>query len=224
MPAAGSGSRLGGDVPKALLPLGGSPLFIQALTPFIAHQNCVEAIISAPPDFVERFQTACKSLLRDAAIRVIPGGLTRQDSVHLALRASAASSDVVLIHDAARPFVSGIIIQRVLDSLRNGAVAALPGLKIVDTLKLAVGNPPKIQNTVSRDGLFAVQTPQAILKVIALDAFERAAQDNFQATDDVGLIEKYSLGDVAICEGDPRNFKVTTQSDLARARAMLERA
>jgi 2-C-methyl-D-erythritol 4-phosphate cytidylyltransferase len=218
MPAAGSGSRLGSESPKALVPLAGKPLFVHALMPFVAHPDCLEIVIAVPADFQARFVEACLNEFRDPRIRVITGGATRQASVHLALTALNSAPDAVLIHDAARPFVSGIIIQRVLDGLKSGAVAALPGLKVADTLKLATGSPPRVQSTVPRDTLYAAQTPQAILRIVAQDAFARAESAQFQATDDVALIEHFELGDVILCEGDPRNFKVTTQADLARAR------
>lgn len=224
MPAAGSGSRLGGDHPKALMPLAGQPLFVHALTPFVTHQDCVEIVIAAPAEAEARFRDPCQKNFRHERIRIVTGGATRQHSVHSALKTVSAACTAVLIHDAARPFVSNIIIQRVLDCLRAGATAALPGLRVVDTLKFATGIPPKVHQTVPRDSLFAVQTPQGLLRIPALDAFDRAAAENYQATDDVALIEKYGLGDVVICEGDAKNFKVTTQSDLQRARDHLERA
>ncbi len=223
MPAAGSGSRLGAAQPKALLDLGGRALFSHAAEPFLQDPRCVETIIAAPRGFEGQFERAATLAWGAGRVKVITGGGIRQESVGLALAAITSEPDAVLIHDAARPLVTRIVIDRVLEALRHDCVAAAPGLPVIDTLKRVTGLPPFVTQTVDRASLVAMQTPQALLFSLAVRAFELAAATGFEATDDVSLIEQFNLGPIRVVDGDPRNFKITTLDDLARARELLAR-
>jgi 2-C-methyl-D-erythritol 4-phosphate cytidylyltransferase len=223
MPGAGSGSRLGAVVPKALIEIGGRALFVHAAEPFLDDPRCTEVIIAAPPGFEISFARAAALEWGAGRVKVITGGRIRQESVSLALAAVSSRPEAVLVHDAARPLVSRAVIERVLDALRDCA-AAVPGLPLVDTLKRVTGHPPLVAQTVDRTPLVAVQTPQALLFSLAVRAFERAAATGFEATDDVSLIEQFNLGPIRVVDGDPRNFKITTAEDLVRARDLLTRA
>lgn len=221
MPGAGSGTRLGAALPKALIDLNGSPLFARSAEPFLRHSHCVEAIFAAPAGCEGRFAKIAGTMHTAARIQVVAGGETRQDSVAKALQAMTGDADLVLIHDAARPFISGALIQRILDAMTGETVAALPGLLITDTVKRISGTPLLIIDTVDRSDLVTVQTPQAIRTGIARRAHQLAAEHSFQATDDVALIEHFRLGPIRIVDGEPGNFKITTETDLDRARDLL---
>ncbi|MBU0509370.1 2-C-methyl-D-erythritol 4-phosphate cytidylyltransferase [bacterium] len=223
MPAAGSGVRLGAGTPKALLEMAGVPMFVWAVRSFVAFADCVEAVIAAPPDSVNAFQERVGKFFPKTNVQVVSGGSTRQQSVSLALRELRTDCEAVAIHDAARPLVSFELIQRVLDGLTDDVAAVVPGIPVADTLKRIGGRPPSIVATIDRQDLLAIQTPQVVRREIGVEAHRMAEETQFAATDDVALIEHFDLGETRVVEGDPRNFKITTQEDLDRARVLLER-
>jgi 2-C-methyl-D-erythritol 4-phosphate cytidylyltransferase len=149
------------------------------------------------------------------AVRVTTGGATRSDSVRAGLACVPADADVVVVHDAARPLASPTLFARVIAAVRDGADAAVPALPIADTVKRVSDG--VVVETVSRDDLVAVQTPQAFRR----DALERAHAGAAIDTDDAALVERDG-GKVVVVDGDPRNFKVTLPEDLALARVLLE--
>jgi 2-C-methyl-D-erythritol 4-phosphate cytidylyltransferase len=208
---------LGGTVPKALVELGGVPLFVQSLRTFLEFNECVEVIIAAPHKRLDEFQRIVNAVADDR-VNVIAGGASRQESVGKALDAVTRDVDLILVHDAARPFVTPELIGNVKKAVTGNIAAALPGLPVADTLKRVEGMSRIVNETLRRDNLFSVQTPQAIRTNVFRDAHKKARADNFSATDDVALVEKYNLGDVVITAGDPNNFKITTAEDLERAR------
>jgi len=224
MPAAGSGIRLGADLPKALIEISGKPLFVHAALPFLQFESCAEAVMAVPQSEIERFRQEAEKHLGAGRVRVVGGGKTRQDSVFNALRSLNAKVDAVLIHDAARPMIQRNLIQRVRDALTGDTAAVVPGLPVADTLKRVQESDSTILNTVERCGLMAVQTPQAIRFDTAFESHTLAAQAGFQGTDDVSLIEHFHLGRIRYVTGDVRNFKITTSDDLTLAREILRHA
>jgi len=147
----------------------------------------------------------------------VPGGSSRSASVRAGLDAVASSAAVVVVHDAARPLAPPALFEAVIGAVRAGADAAVPGLAIPDTVK-RVDNDHVVE-TVARDGLRAVQTPQAF----RTDVLRAAHTTGGEATDDAALVEAAG-GRVVIVPGDPRNLKVTTPADLALAAALLTAA
>jgi 2-C-methyl-D-erythritol 4-phosphate cytidylyltransferase len=145
----------------------------------------------------------------------VSGGATRSDSVRAGLAALPASVDVVVVHDAARPLASRAIFEAVIDAIRAGADAAVPALPIADTLK-RVDTGARVTETVARDDLVAVQTPQAF----RLDALRAAHASDADATDDAALVEQRG-GCVVVVPGEVTNFKITSPSDLELAAAVL---
>jgi 2-C-methyl-D-erythritol 4-phosphate cytidylyltransferase len=214
VPAAGSGERLGASIPKALIEITGKPMFVHAVLPFLGFPNCREVVIAAPAADILKFSEAAQ-LLNDDRVRVIGGGATRQESVRLSLESLTDSCDVVLVHDAARPYVTNSLIESVLDGLADCS-ACLPGLPVKDTVK-QVNADGIVDSTLPRDLLFTVQTPQAIRAELFRQAHRLAAQDGWITTDDVALIEHYHLGKVRVVIGSELNFKITTPEDLQRA-------
>ena len=192
--AAGSGSRLGASIPKAFVELAGRPMLEWSIDALRAAG--IAEIVVALPDGVGA---------PDGCVGV-RGGATRSESVRAAL-AAGGPGDVV-VHDAARPLVSDEVVERVLAPLSEGWDGVVPGLPVGDTLK-RVGSDGGVQETVSRDGLWAVQTPQAF----AADVLRRAQRRGGEATDCAGLVEAAG-GRIKVVDGDPHLLKVTSEADL----------
>ncbi len=149
-------------------------------------------------------------------LSVVAGGEERRDSVAAGLAALPAACQLVLVHDAARPFASVALIDRIIAGARAGT-AVVPGLPVADTIKeLQPGTTERVARTVPRHGLRRIQTPQGFPRRILEEAHARAESDGPSATDDAGLVEQAG-GTVHIVPGDPRNLKVTTADDLALA-------
>lgn len=221
MPAAGSGSRLGFSIPKALIEVAEKPLFVHSLLPFLSFSECTQVIIAAPANYLNHFKAEVKKHFSQPNILVVAGGETRQDSVGLALDCVTKKIDTVLVHDAARPFVTAELIKRVVNAVDNEIVAAVPGLQIHDTVKKTLSDSTIVETTLSRDGLYTIQTPQAIVYEIAKLGHQKAKAELFQGTDDVSLVERYHLGRVKIVHGDSANVKITTPSDYQRLLSIL---
>jgi len=209
--AAGSGRRFG--APKHLAELGGRALVLWSL-------DAARAVADAPSDgvvLVVRAGDLLDPVLgRDATARadvVVAGGDTRAASVRAGLAAVPESAGVIVVHDGARPLASAALFRAVVDAVRSGADAAVPAIAVADTLKRVVGD--TVTTTVSRDGIVAVQTPQAF-RAEVLRAAHATGPD---ATDDAGLVES-SGATVRVVAGEPRNIKVTTAADLEVARAL----
>jgi len=206
IPAGGSGERLGASIPKALVELADRTLIehcVSRITP-IANQ----IIVAAPAGYEDKFRT----LLGDD-ILVVTGGITRTDSVRAAL--SHATSDYILVHDAARSLASTQLAGRVIDALASGEKAVIPVLPVIDTIK-NVDHNNFVITTHDRNTLRAVQTPQGF-EAQTLRAAHATSHD---ATDDAGLVEALNVP-VKVVEGEERAFKITIPEDLARAQRAL---
>jgi 2-C-methyl-D-erythritol 4-phosphate cytidylyltransferase len=216
VPAGGSGSRMGGAVPKQYLDLDGEPILLRAIRPLLAHPDVGLVVLALPTADAE----APPFDLPDG-VRVVAGGADRGDSVRRALDAVPADAEIVLIHDGARPLLTGAVVDRVLAAVTDdaGAIAALP---VTDTLKRADGE-GRITGTVDRQGLWRAQTPQAFPRGLIVDAYRRAEEDGVSATDDAALVERFG-GRVVVVPGDPANVKVTRPADLELARVLLPAA
>jgi 2-C-methyl-D-erythritol 4-phosphate cytidylyltransferase len=208
--AAGRGERLGLDRPKAFAKLGDEPLIAESLRRLEASPWVDRIVLVAPPGWEEPAILVAEEEGCGKVHACVTGGETRSDSVRAGLAEIPADALVVLVHDAARPLVSNEVIERVLAPLSEGWDGAVPGLPVGDTLK-RIGPDGGVEETVSRDGLWAVQTPQAF----AADRFRHALASNtlLQATDCAGLVEVVG-GRVKVVEGDPHLLKVTSEADL----------
>ena len=206
--AAGRGERLGLDRPKAFAKLGDEPLLAEPLRRLEACPWVDGIVLVAPPGWEEPAILVAEEEGCGKVHACVAGGETRSDSVRAGLAEVPADTLVVLVHDAARPLVTDDVVERVLAPLSEGWDGAVPALPIGDTLK-RVGADGGVQETVSRDGLWAVQTPQAFVA----DVLRRAQTSAGDATDCAGLVEA-SGGRVRVVEGDPRLLKVTSAADL----------
>lgn len=214
--AAGSGSRLGGGEPKALLTIGGRSIVAVAVGAVLSCDGIDEVVLAAPPGF-ERDMVAVVGEL-DQGIVVVTGGATRQASVAAALAAVSPDARIVVVHDAARPFASPGLFASVIEGVAAGADATIPVTALTDTVKriddgLVVGTEP-------RGKLGLAQTPQACRADLLRAAHERAVEAGVDFTDDAGLLE-WAGAVVRIVPGEPGNFKITTLLDLLRAEELL---
>ncbi len=213
--AAGRGERLGGDQPKQLLDLGGRTLLQRSVAAFDAHPSVDAIVVVLSEDLVSRGDSLVGTTTRPT--RCVAGGPRRQDSVRLGLAAVAADVDLVLVHDAARPFVSPALIDRVLEHAgRHGA--AVPALQARDTVKRVRPGTGHVAETIARQEIWLAQTPQGFRRPVLEAAVALGA--TMEATDEAMLAEQAGQP-VAIVDGDPQNFKITTADDLARARVSL---
>jgi len=213
--AAGRGERLGLDQPKAFAKLNGQPLVAEPLRRLDDSEWIDAIVLVAPPGWEEPAILLAEELGCGKVSACVPGGETRSDSVRAGLAEVPAEAVVALVHDAARPLLPEEVIGRVLAPLSEGWDGAVPGLPVSDTLK-RVAPDGGVEATVSRDGLWAVQTPQAF----AAGVLRRAAGGSAEATDCAGLVEAAG-GRVKVVEGDARLLKVTTADDLAKIAAWL---
>ncbi|MHB1064801.1 MAG: 2-C-methyl-D-erythritol 4-phosphate cytidylyltransferase [Georgenia sp.] len=232
--AAGSGTRLGAAVPKALVELAGVPLVVRAAQG-LALARCLSiVVITVPPHEVRGFTALFPAGYvpgTQLPAVIVPGGSTRQASVAAGLAALGADVDVVLVHDAARCLTPAALIRDVEAAVRAGHPAVVPALPVTDTVKRvgpadAAGAEP-VEDTLDRGALRAVQTPQgfdrALLERAHAVGGARAADEQTAASDDAGLVE--ALGErVWVIPGHERAMKITTARDLALATVLLERS
>src|ERR1700720_674291 len=215
--AAGRGLRAGSGGPKQYRSIGGQTVIFRAMEPFCCHPQVFAVQPVLNPDDAAMFNEAVSALTHEPPAK---GGATRQASVHAGLEALAGQKpDIVLIHDAARPFVSAALISRAIDAAgRTGA--AIPAIPVADTVKLIDGN-GNVEATPERARLRIAQTPQAFRFDVILDAHRRAVREGRgDFTDDAALAEWAGLT-VATFEGDPSNMKLTTPEDFVREEARL---
>ena len=202
--AAGSGERRGADRPKAVVVLAGRPMYQWSLDALRAA-NLDEVVVALPPGH------------ELDGVTWVTGGATRSESVRNALRA-ASRDDQVVVHDAARPLAEPELFRRCLDALGD-ADAAIAAARVTDTVKEA-GEDGRVQRTLERSRLWAVQTPQAFRRAALEEALDVGEDVLAQATDDAWLVERAG-GTVRVVEAPPSNFKVTTPHDLRVAELLL---
>lgn len=218
IPAAGEGTRMGGRR-KQFRRLGGEPLLVQTLRVFERHPEVHHLLVAAPPEAVAALAEALRGAGLTKLAAVVPGGPTRQASVGAALRAVLPAVGLVLVHDAVRPFVEAARISAIIEAVRARGAAAL-AVPIVDTLRRGVGF--HFSETVPREGLYRMQTPQGFRRDWFEEAHALASRLGIHATDDVELVQRAGRS-VQIVGGDPRNIKITTPEDWDLAQFLWPR-
>ncbi|WP_407938717.1 2-C-methyl-D-erythritol 4-phosphate cytidylyltransferase [Mycobacterium lacus] len=199
-------------MPKAFYQLEGQTLIERAVESLLASGVVDTVVVAVPTDRTDE----AKLILGDKAT-VVAGGANRTESVSLALSALSGGPEYVLVHDAARALTPPRLIVRVVDALRAGHAAVVPGLPPSDTIKAVDAN-GVVLGTPERAGLRAVQTPQGFATDLLIRAYERAGGADF--TDDAAVVEHLG-GQVQVVAGDPLAFKITTQLDLLLAKAIV---
>jgi 2-C-methyl-D-erythritol 4-phosphate cytidylyltransferase len=225
LPAAGMGTRMGGETPKQFLELDGAPILLHTLRRLASCEAITEIILAARADEIERLQERCRQEKFRQAVRVVKGGATRQESVAAALGHVADDVELVAVHDAVRPFVTPEHVSRVIEEARKCGAAIL-GIPAMDTVKeVKRGSLPEdtalITATIPRERVVLAQTPQVFQIKLLKEAFARAAADGVNASDEAGLVER--LGhDVHVVHGTERNIKITKPADMELARFYLD--
>ncbi|CAM3839776.1 2-C-methyl-D-erythritol 4-phosphate cytidylyltransferase [Aeromicrobium ponti] len=218
LPAAGQGKRMGAGKNKLLLVIGEIPVFIHTLRVFENDSECTGIYLAINPQDEEEMRVLLKEHNITKVIEMVPGGEERQHSVYNAVKA-VAGEGIVLVHDAARPFISQDLL-RPLVKMAEEKGAAVLAVPLKDTVKKADGN--LITETLERSCLWAVQTPQAFRIPVLLEAHQKAEVERFLGTDDASLVERLGK-EVVIVEGSYDNIKLTTPEDLYFAEAIIKK-
>jgi len=223
IPAAGLGSRMAGPAtgratPKQFTELNGTPILIHTLRKFAEAPDVSEIVIALRKSEAENFEPRLKREQFLKPVRIVEGGEHRQESVSNALQAiSAANEDLVLVHDAVRPFVDRETIANVIDAAakHGAAIAAVPA---IDTIKQVdrTAEGAVVNATIPREHVVLVQTPQGFRFHVLKHAFDEATRDGFSGTDEASLVERMGHP-VSVVMGSPRNMKITTPADLELA-------
>jgi 2-C-methyl-D-erythritol 4-phosphate cytidylyltransferase / 2-C-methyl-D-erythritol 2,4-cyclodiphosphate synthase len=211
--AGGAGTRLGSGTPKQFLPIGADTILERSVDAFVSHPRVNEVVLVLPSSRVDGRSAVSK-------LRVVAGGPRRQDSVANGFDAVSPRADVVLVHDAARPFVTADVISRAIDAAaeHGAAIAALP---VTDTVKQVTMEEGRrvIAGTIPRESIYLAQTPQAFRRNVLAKAVA-LGRSGADATDEAALAE-LAGHPVHIVEGDAENVKITTPADLQRARVRV---
>jgi 2-C-methyl-D-erythritol 4-phosphate cytidylyltransferase len=219
VPAAGTGSRMGAQVPKQYLLLGGIPLLGHALK-VLDSSPVIQSIVLVAGAGEEEF--CRKNVVKELGIRkikaIVTGGRERQDSVYSGILALSPETDLVVIHDGARPLLSSAELLAVVEAAVGYGAATL-AVPVKDTVKMAGGD-GLVAQTLPRERLWLTQTPQAFRRDLILRAHRAAREANHLGTDDAGLVERLGFP-VKLVPGSYRNIKVTTPEDLIIASALL---
>jgi len=215
--AGGAGTRVGGAELKQLRWIAGKPMLLHSLQTFMAHPSVVSVVCVLPPQYAGDpppwiFQCDVDRLM------IAPGGRTRTESVANGLDDLPDEAAIVLVHDAARPFVDDATIDRVIAEARRGH-AVVAGLPVVDTLK-EVGEDSRVTRTVPRDRLWRAQTPQGFTREMIVRAHRDAQAARVTATDDAALCERLDIP-VVMVQGSERAMKITDEADFQRAEALF---
>lgn len=219
IPAAGMGARLGANAPKALVDLAGKPLLVHTLHRFVATGHADDCIITVPDGSEKLFAACLSEAYPGLHFALVRGGAQRQDSVANGLNALRLETDIVMIHDAARPFVPSESIRASIEAAAEfgAATVAIPA---IDTI-LVCDAEQFLADTPDRATLWACQTPQSFRVDVIRAAHAAATRDGFAGTDDASLVRRLG-GRVKLVMGSPLNFKITTPQDLALARCVVD--
>lgn len=214
--AAGKSVRMKSEESKAFLTLCGKPLLAWSLLAFEASKVDNIVIVTAAADIAKvKKITESYSILKTMAI--IPGGEERQDSVANGLMFLHEKTKVVAVHDGARALITAELINYIFDNL-NENDSVIPGINVIDTIKKVENE--VVRETYKRADLRAIQTPQVFHKLPLVDSYKKASRENYYATDDAALLEKYGYN-IAVCEGSCDNIKITSPIDMIIAETLL---
>ena len=215
--AAGTGVRMGSGTPKQFLALEGVPIFVHTLRKFTASDVVDEIYVAVRPEDSERARHDLEREHFTKPVRLVNGGSSRQETVARALAQAPQGTELVVVHDAVRPFVDLEMIRRVTEAARLEGGAIL-GILSVDTVKQVERQ--MIVGTIPRERIALAQTPQAFRYAVLREAFDRAAADGFNGSDEASLVERLGYT-VTVLLGSERNIKITKPSDLPIARLYI---
>ena len=216
LPAGGLGKRMGGNIPKQLMVLGGKPVYRYCLETFLSMDEIAEVVMAVPADWKDHFEKEifgdnASELIR-AKMKIVVGGAERWQSVENGVKALTSKAEFVLVHDVARPFISKEIIRDVCETLvtKGSCLVAKPA---VDTIKIAKDG--CVQQTIDRNTVWMAQTPQAASIALLKKLYRRIAAEplNFTPTDEASILEYFGES-VYIVKGNNLNDKLTTPEDF----------
>jgi 2-C-methyl-D-erythritol 4-phosphate cytidylyltransferase len=214
IPAAGSGTRFGGAVPKQFQPLGGKPMVQYVVERFLVDEHVHRVIVAVAEPLLATVRQAPQD-----RVQFVAGGATRQQSVASALAAAGDECDVVAVHDAVRPFFRMATFHAAVEMAREHD-AAFPGVPVADTLHVTRED-GQLAGTIDRSTIVAAQTPQCFRLDVLRDVLARAEREMLDTTDEAGLAAQFGY-DVRVVPGDPFNMKITRAEDLALAEAHFD--
>lgn len=218
IPAAGSGTRFGGDLPKQYLELDGVPIIVRTVRTMLDHPSVKRVLIAVSASMLEHAQQLMQPF--GERVVVLVGGSERQHSIARCLEDPAcAQADLIMVHDAVRPFADIALLNRVAEAATTHG-AAVPAIPVSDTIK-RVDDRGGIVSTLPRAELRAIQTPQAFLRDVVVRAYAVASANGTVGTDDASLVEAFG-GNVVTVPGSVTNIKITTPIDLAIAHLLLQ--
>jgi len=217
IPAAGAGLRMGGATPKQFLSLEGIPIFVHTLRKFAASDAIDEIFLGVRPEDMDRAGKEIANEHFAKALRLVAGGASRQETVARCLDQAAPETDVVVVHDAVRPFIALDLIRQVVDAARRDGAVIL-GIPSVDTVKKVERQ--MILGTIPRERIVLAQTPQAFRYPLLRQAFDRALAEGYNGTDESSLVE-HEGHNVTVLMGSDRNITITKPSDLPLARLYI---
>jgi 2-C-methyl-D-erythritol 4-phosphate cytidylyltransferase len=219
IPAAGTGERLGGEVPKPYLELAGKTILEHTLSRFQEISGMGEVIVSTSKPYVSQTTEILQRLFPGQACHVVQGGRERQDSIRNALEKISGKTGLIAVHDAVRPFVEPEHIEACISeaSRWGGAVLAIPAR---DTIKVA-GHNNEVVHTPDRSTLWQAQTPQVFWAALLREAYDHAEKNSVYGSDDSSLVEKVG-GKIVLVKGSGKNLKITYPFDMEIAEYLLK--
>jgi 2-C-methyl-D-erythritol 4-phosphate cytidylyltransferase len=213
-----SSAEKSGTSRKQFMLLDGSPILLHTIRKFVSIATVSEIVVALRSEDMEWFGDLLRREALPTPVRLVEGGDTRQQSVENALAALAPDTDLVAVHDAVRPFIDRVTIEKVIEEAADTG-AAIVGIVPVDTVKQVKKN--KIHGTLPRERLTLAQTPQVFRHDLLREAFERARSDDFIGTDESSLVERLEKVEVSVVLGSDRNIKITKPTDMDLARLFL---
>lgn len=212
IPASGTGTRFGGNTPKQFLKIDGKEILAHSISAFHSLKAIDEIIISTRTEYFEIIKLIIRKNNFHKIKHIVEGGKLRQDSVYRGLmNLECSDEDIILVHDAVRPFISREKIIEIIDeAVKYDCV--VPGLKIPETIK-KVSRKNFVETTIDREMLRAIQTPQAFRYGILKKSFMKAIEDKFTGTDESSIVE-HSGYRVKVIEGERKNIKITVREDM----------
>jgi 2-C-methyl-D-erythritol 4-phosphate cytidylyltransferase len=225
LPAAGLGTRMGRAVPekagtsrKQFMLLEGSPILLHTIRKFVSTSAVSEIVVALRADDIDWVRELLRAEKFSKPVRLVEGGDSRQESVENALATLDENAELVAVHDAVRPFIESVVLEKVFAEAEESG-AAIVGIVPVDTVKQVHRN--KIRQTIPRDRLILAQTPQVFRFDLLKAAFAKAREDGFTGTDESSLVERLDQVEVSVVPGSDRNLKITKPSDMDLARLFL---
>ncbi len=215
--AGGSGSRMDMNINKQFIKLNGKEIILHTIDKFYNNKNIDEIVVVIKKEEENYFNEIIKKY-NYKNIKIAYGGNERQDSVFNGIKCLNKNTEIVLVHDGARPFVDDFIINNsIKEAKKSGALVV--GVKVKDTVKIVKNN--EIEKTLKRDELISVQTPQTFKYEILKEAYLKAYEDNFYGTDDSSLVERIGVC-VKVIDGSYDNIKITTKEDLLFSQEIIK--